>query len=243
MAFLSIIIPAHQEAGRLPGTLQTIDTYLAKQSYSAEVIVVENGSHDRTADVVREFAREHPYVRLIQEQRRGKGLAVRLGMLAACGQYRFMCDADLSMPIDEIDRFLSQQPDSWDVAIGTRNDPASNRYGEPLATRLRGCTFNVLVKLFVLPGFEDTQCGFKCFTAEATKDLFTTQVSNDMSFDVEVLFIARKRGYKITKVPIDWYFNTDSKVRMFRDPLWMIVNILTVRLNWWRGKYASKIQA
>jgi len=240
MTYLSVIIPAHNEERRLPNTLRAADSYLDEQPYPFEVIVVENGSLDRTVEVAEEFAAAHPYVRVFQEYRRGKGNAVRRGMLEATGKYRFMCDADLSMPIDEIGRFLPPQLNSFDVAIGSREAPGSTRYNEPAFTHLRGRIFSNLVKLSIMPEFEDTQCGFKCFRGEVAVDLFSAQQLDGMSFDVEVLYIAKQRGYNIVEVPINWYFDPESKVHMFEDSLKMMTDILMIRRNWRRGNYAPK---
>lgn len=235
--FLSIIIPAYNEERRLPGTLQTIWDYLATQDYSAEIIVVENGSTDRTADVVREFAKEHPNVRLLTSSPRGKGLAVKTGMLAARGVYRFLCDADLSMPIEELSKFLPPTLDGYQVAIGSREAPGARRYGEPIYRHLMGRAFNWLVKLVAVPGLEDTQAGFKCFTAQAAQDLFTRQTMIGFGFDVEVLFIARKLGYRIVEVPIHWYYKSESRVDPLRDTWRMFREVLQVRWNDLRGVY------
>ena len=238
--FFSIIIPAHNEEHRLPATLQTVDAYLARQAYSSEVLVVENGSQDFTAVVTEAFASEHPRVRLIRESRRGKGLAVRRGMLEAAGQYRFVCDADLSMPIEEVAKFLPPKLEAYEVAIGSREAPGARRYNEPAYRHVMGRVFNSLVKFFAVPGYEDTQCGFKCFRGEAAADIFSVQALDGMSFDVEALYIARKRGYRIVEVPIDWYYMSESRVRLVEDSLRMFSDILAIRRNWRTGKYARK---
>jgi glycosyltransferase involved in cell wall biosynthesis len=235
--FLSIIIPAHNEERRLPPTLAKIDAFLAQQSYSAEVIVVENGSVDRTAAVVRDFASAHPYVSLMQEAQRGKGIAVRRGMLAARGEYRFICDADLSMPIEEVNKFLPPVLNGCAVAIGSREAPGARRYHEPAYRHLMGRVFTGIVKLLAVRGFEDTQCGFKCFRADVARDIFSVQRLNGMSFDVEALFIAQRRGYKIVEVPINWYFSAESRVRLIDDSLRMVGELIEVRRNWRRGVY------
>ncbi len=235
--FLSIIIPAHNEERRLPPTLTAINAYLDKQPYASEIIVVENGSLDLTAVVTEAFAADHPRVTLFSEGGRGKGLAVRRGMLEARGRYRFICDADLSMPIEEVAKFLPPQRDGFDVAIGSREAPGARRFNEPAYRHLQGRVFSNLVKLFALPGFEDTQCGFKCFRAEAAEAIFQVQRFNGMSFDVEALFIARRRGYKIIEVPIDWYYRAESRVHPILDPLRMLRDILIIRRNWAQGKY------
>ncbi|MFQ5407379.1 MAG: dolichyl-phosphate beta-glucosyltransferase [Anaerolineales bacterium] len=236
---LSIIIPAHNEENRLPNSLRAIDAFLAQQSYAAEVIVVENGSTDRTAELAQAFAAEHPYVRVLQEAARGKGNAVRAGMLAARGAYRFMCDADLSMPIEEVARFLPPRLNGFDVAIGSREISGAQRFNEPALTHLRGRIFSNLVKVFAVRDIEDTQCGFKCFRADIAEDLFTAQQLDGMSFDVELLFIAKRRGYKIVEVPINWYFDSESKVRAIEDSLQMLADVLAIRRNWRSGKYGA----
>lgn len=235
--YLSIIIPAYNEERRLPGTLQAIMEYLARQDYPAEVIVVENGSTDRTADVVREFAREHPNVRLLTSSPRGKGLAVKTGMLAARGAYCFLCDADLSMPIEELAKFLPPVLDGYEVAIGSREAPGARRYGEPAYRHLMGRAFNWLVKLLAVPGLEDTQAGFKCFTADVAQDVFRRQTMHGFGFDVEILFIARKRGYRIVEVPIQWYYKAESRVEPVRDTFRMFKDVLKVRWNDLRRVY------
>jgi len=234
--FLSIIIPAHNEEKRLPATLKAVDAYLETQTYTSEVLVVENGSQDQTAVITEAFAADHPRVKLIRESARGKGLAVRRGMLEATGQYRFICDADLSMPIEEVAKFLPPQLEGYDVAIGSREAPGAHRYNEPAYRHIQGRVFSNLVKFFALPGFEDTQCGFKCFRGEIAEDLFRVQRFGGMSFDVEVLYIARKRGYRIVEVPIHWYYMAESRVRL-DDPLRMLGDILVIRRNWYSGKY------
>ncbi len=237
MTYLSIIIPAHNEEKRLPETLRAIDVFVKAQPFSVEVLVVENGSVDETAQVVRAYLSVHKYVRLLQEPGRGKGLAVRRGMLAAQGEFRFMCDADLSMPIEQVVRFLPPELSDFDLAIGSREVAGAVRFQEPAFTHIRGRVFSNLVKLFALPDFEDTQCGFKCFRAEAAVDLFSSQRMDGMSFDVEVLYIARKRGYRIVEVPVDWYFHRETRVRMLRDTFGMLSDVLALRRNWRDGKY------
>lgn len=238
--FLSVIIPAYNEEKRLPATLMAVNAFLEKQAYASEILVVENGSQDLTAVVTEAFAAEHPRVQLIRESRRGKGLAVRSGMLQGRGLYRFICDSDLSMPIEEVARFLPPCLEGFDVAIASREAPGSRRYNEPLYRHLQGRVFSNLVKRLALPGFEDTQCGFKCFRGEIADDLFRVQVFDGMSFDVEALFVACKRGYRIVEVPIDWYYRAESRVRPLADPVRMLGDILKIRRNWTRGLYAPK---
>jgi len=237
--FLSIIIPAHNEEHRLPPTLKTVDAFLERQPYASEILVVENGSQDLTAVVTDAFAADHPRVRLLQEHGRGKGLAVRAGMLQAAGQYRFICDADLSMPIEELPKFLPPERSDYDIAIGSREAPGARRFNEPTFRHIQGRVFSELVKRLALPGFEDTQCGFKCFRGEVAADLFGVQVFDGMSFDVEVLYIARRRGCRVVEVPIDWYYRSESRVQPLADPLRMLADILRIRRNWRAGVYDS----
>jgi len=237
---LSIVIPAHNEERRLPLSLTKIDAFLRKQDYDAEVIVVENGSSDRTSEVVRNFATEHPYVRLIEAEPRGKGLAVKQGMLAAHGEYRFMCDADLSMPIEELEKFMPPQLEGYDVVIGSREADGSRRVNEPEYRHMIGRISNFLVKMIALRGYEDTQCGFKLFRREAAEDLFRVQQTNGIGFDVELIFIADKRGYRIYEMPITWYFDPESKMRLWDDSLKMIKELWDIRQNWRKGLYEQR---
>ncbi len=237
---LSIVIPAHNEQGRLPPSLEKIDAFLETQPYEAEVIIVENGSTDRTVEVSQEFARTHPYVRVIEAAVRGKGLAVKVGMQAAKGEYRFICDADLSMPIEEITRFLPPHVDGYDVIIATREGKGARRVGEPEYRHLIGRINNLIIKVMALRGFEDTQCGFKMFSRHAAEDLFEVQQMTGIGFDVELLFIAQRRGYKILEVPITWYFDPDSRMRMVGDSMHILVEIWQIRRNWLQGVYAKK---
>jgi glycosyltransferase involved in cell wall biosynthesis len=235
--FLSIVIPAHNEETRLPEALEKIFAFFETQSYSAEVVVVENGSQDRTLQIAQDYALRCPNLSVFHEDRRGKGLAVKRGMLEARGEYRFICDVDLSMPIEQVNRFLPPSLDQVDIAIGSREAPGAVRYNEPAYRHFIGRGFNTLVRLLALPGLQDTQCGFKCFRAAVAEEIFPLQTMGGMSFDVEVLFAARRRGYKILEVPIDWYFNADSRVRLWHDSSRMATDLLAIRRNALRGIY------
>jgi glycosyltransferase involved in cell wall biosynthesis len=237
MPFLSIVIPAHNEESRLPGTLRQVIQFIEKQSYSAEILVVENGSRDRTFDVAQEFAACCPNLRVIRHSQRGKGYAVQTGMLEAAGEYRFMCDADLSMPIEQVNRFLPPILPGAKIAIGSREAPGSVRYNEPSYRHIGGRGINLAIRLLALPGLQDSQCGFKCFHQSVVKELFSRQTLGGWSFDIEVLFIARRKKYPIVEVPIDWYFNADSKLDAFRDALRMMRDVLHIRRNALQGLY------
>lgn len=241
--FLSIVIPAHNEEHRLPPSLARIDAFLKTQDFDAEIIVVENGSRDRTAEVAQEFANAHPYVRVMVVQTRGKGLAVKAGMLAARGEYRFICDADLSMPIEEIVHFLPPHSHSCDVVIASREIKGAKRINEPEYRHIMGRVNNWIIKLMALRDFEDTQCGFKMFRADVAEDLFDVQVMTGIGFDVELLFIAKKRGYKIKELPITWYFDPYSTMRLVDDSLKMLREVWQIRRNWRKGMYVKKEKA
>jgi glycosyltransferase involved in cell wall biosynthesis len=237
--FLSIIIPVVNEEKRLPPALQEIDVFLRTLDFTAEVLVVENGSSDRTYEVAQEGARRLPYLRVLREQARGKGLAVRRGMLEALGEYRIFCDVDFSMPVKEIRRFIPPELPEMDVAIASREKKGAVRYGEPAYRHFIGRGFNALVRWLALPGLQDTQCGFKCFRKEVAERIFPLQTINGWTFDVEVLFVARRMGYRIVEVPIPWYYNADSKVRVFKDSYHMFTDLVAIRLNAWRGVYGG----
>ncbi len=236
--YLSIVIPAHNEAKRLPTSLEKIFSFLETQPWEAEVLVVENGSTDNTLALARGYQAQYPNLRVMQVDTRGKGLAVRAGMLAARGQYRFMCDADLSMPIEQVLRFLPPaQPEEAAVLIGSREISGARRYDEPAYRHWGGRVINWMVRALVLSGIQDTQCGFKCFRAEAAEAIFPRQTLSGIAFDVEILFIARRLGYKIYEIPIDWYYDGDSRIRLLDDTLAMLQDLLRIRANARRGVY------
>ena len=234
--FLSLIIPAHNEEARLSRAMGEVFGFLEKQNYSSEVILVENGSQDRTLEIAQKFTGHFANLTILHEDRPGKGRAVHAGMLKACGEYRFIADADLSMPIENLHRFLPPQR-ACDITIASREAPGAIRYDEPIYRHLTGRVFNFLIRLIVLPGLEDTQCGFKCFRAAVAEDIFRYQTLTGWSFDVELLAIARRRGYSITEIGIPWYYTPGSKVNIFRDSGRMFLDLLTIRRNVRGGKY------
>jgi glycosyltransferase involved in cell wall biosynthesis len=203
-------------------------------------LVIENASTDDTLLLAQSYAERMPNLRVFHEEARGKGLAVRRGMLEARGEYRFLCDVDLSMPIEQVLRFLPPALDNVDVAIASREIPGAVRYEEPGYRHLIGRFFNTLVRWLVLPGLQDTQCGFKCFRGEVADRIFPLQTLTGMSFDAEVLYIARKMGYDVQEVAIDWYFNADSRVRLVQDSLGMAFDLIRIRRNARRGVYDAE---
>lgn len=236
---LSVVIPAFNEAPRIGITLETLLRELPRLVAEYEIRVVDDGSEDDTAVVVENAAKGHAHIVLQREQHGGKGAAVKAGMLAARGALRFMCDADLSMPIHEIQRFLDVVPSRCDVAIGSREGMGARRIGEPVHRHLIGRAFNAAAKAVVLRGFNDTQCGFKMFTARAVEAVFPATTVAGWAFDVEVLFIARLRGLRVREIPIEWHYRELSQVSPVRDPTRMLRDLYRIRLNALRGVYPS----
>lgn len=234
--FLSLIIPAYNEEQRLPESLAKIEAFVRSQTYATEVLIIENGSTDGTLKVATAFAKSNPLFTVQHTDQSGKGLAVRHGMLSARGEFRMMLDADLSMPVDQIPRFLPPQQ-SADVVIASREAPGAVRYNEPSFRHLGGRLITTMIKIMALPGIQDTQCGFKCFRAEVAQDLFSKQTLMAWSFDVELLYMARLRGYSIVELPIPWYYRPQSHVRPFQDALRFFVDLLRLRNNARRGLY------
>lgn len=235
--YLSVVIPAFNEETRLPTTLASIRDYLSGQPYSWEVIVADDGSVDGTADFVRGFADSDPRFRLLQLPHRGKGSAVKHGMLAAAGEYRFLCDADLSMPIDLLGRLLPPDAPAADAVIGSREAQGARRIGEPWRRWAMGRVFNAATRLLATPGISDTQCGFKVFNAGAAEALFPLQTLDGFAFDAEILFLARKHGFTTAEVGIDWHYRSESKVRPFRDGWFTLRDLVLIRWRWLSNRY------
>ncbi len=234
---ISIIFPAHNEEARLLKALNSTDSFIKKCPFKAEVIVVENASTDATLAIAKGFAANHPYLTVLHSDVPGKGLAVQKGMLAACGEYRFVCDVDLSIPVEEIEKFLTKEGSTYDIAIASREAKGAVRHNEPLYRHLIGRIFNGLVQMLVLPDLNDTQCGFKCFSAATAETLFTRMTIPGWTFDVEILAIARRLKLKIIEVPIHWYYHEHSKVHVLRDSLRMAMDLLIIRKKLRRGEY------
>ena len=237
--FLSIVIPARNEETRLPRALGQVFAFLEKQSYSYEVLVVENGSQDRTLEMARQFTQYFPGLQVLHEDLPGKGRAIRRGVLEAQGSYRLIADADFSMPVDQINRFLPPASTS-DIAIASREAAGAKRYGEPAFRHLTGRIYNFWIRWLVLPGLQDTQCGFKCFRAGVAKDIFPMQTLNGWSFDVELLAIARYHRYSISEIGIPWYYNPGSKINVVKDSSRMFLDLLKIRRNLRRGVYGVR---
>ena len=236
----SIIIPAFNEERRMPGSLERITAFLSGWGQPVEVIVADDGSQDATVAIVERFAQSHPFVRLVHVSHGGKGTAVRSGVLQARGQYLVVSDTDLSVPIEELPRFLPPLLADYDVAIASREAPGARRIGEPRYRHRMGRVFNLLVQALAVPGIRDTQCGFKAFRRQVACRVFPLQTIEGWGFDVEILFIARRLGYRIVEVPVDWYYGEESKIRPVRDTIRMTREVLQVRTNAWKGRYDER---
>ena len=237
---ISVVIPAYNEQDRIVPTLAAIHDYLTRWLPRFELIVVDDGSTDATCQVVADFAAQHPNVALVANYpNRGKGHAVRTGMLLARGDLVLFSDADLATPIEELESLSEAVREGADVAVGSRALKSS-----VLATRqpwyrvLAGQTLNRFVRWLVVPGIRDTQCGFKLFRRDASHDLFKRSLEDGFGFDIEVLHLSHRLGYKIAEVPIQWHHREGSKVRMVRDSLRMLGTIATIRMR--AGSYTAK---
>lgn len=243
-----MVIPAYNEAVRLPTTLSRVVSYLEAQSYPAEVLVVDDGSSDNTVALAKKIATRHPIVRVIENDHRGKGYTVRTGMLAGTGKFILFSDADLAVPIEEAAKLLPHLENGYDVVIGSREGQGAERIDEPWHRHFMGRVFNLLIHLIALRGFQDTQCGFKAFSREATQDLFNSvqlygenaaQITEAAvtGFDVEVLFLAVRRGYRIKEVAVKWIYGEETKVNPLKDSWRNLKDVVAVRINALRGKY------
>ena len=228
---MSIVIPAYNEGKRISDTLDTIIYYLRSKSYTWEILVVDDGSTDNTMDLLREYTRSEHRVRCIGIKHIGKGGAVRHGILESYGCYLFMCDADLSMPIETIQLFLDKISAGIDIVIGSREAAGSRRFNESSKRHIRGRVFNQLVRFLTGINIQDTQCGFKCFNKARTIRLFEKLKTNGWAFDVEILYKALNSDITVHELPIDWHHNTDSKVRNLQDSIRMLIVVVLIRLR------------
>jgi dolichyl-phosphate beta-glucosyltransferase len=231
---LSIVIPAYNEEQRLPSTLARIQQYLAEKPWRFELLVVDDGSTDGTQSVVAAAASGNAAIRYVgYTPNHGKGHAVRYGMTRAEGERLLLCDADLSTPIEEIEKLWSRLDDGADIAIGSRALPDSNlAVHQPVLRELIGRTFNLVVRLMAVPGLADTQCGFKLFRRESASRLFPILTIDGWCFDVEALYLARRFGYRIDEVPVTWINSPSTKVNVLRDLRRTLTELFRIRWTW-----------
>ena len=235
---LSVVVPTLNEEGSIDDCLDRVSSFLESRASSWEIIVADDGSDDATvARVERRIATE-PRVRLVRQQHLGKGAAVRQGMLAARGAWRLMADADLSVSPDDWSVLLDAAADgsAADVIAGSREAPGARRIGEPLTRHLIGRVFNAIVRLLLLPGIHDTQCGFKLLSADAARALFPLLTIEGFAFDVELLFLARRAGFRIREVGVVWVCRVDSRVSPGRGAV-AFVDVVRIRLRHLAGRY------
>jgi dolichyl-phosphate beta-glucosyltransferase len=240
----SIVIPAFNEGKRIPATLRAVADCVRTRGWSAEIIVVDDGSRDSTADVVRAFAARHPEVRLIQNPgNRGKGYSVRNGLLRALGEIVMFTDADLSAPIEEAEGLFAAIEAGADIAIGSRwLERTRQTIRQPLYRQFFGRCFNAVTRLVMGLPFADTQCGFKAFTRAAAQTVFQLQTIDRWGFDPEILFIALKRGFRIEEVPVSWAHDERTRISYLKDGVRMLQDIAVVRWNALLGRYGRKIE-
>lgn len=234
---LSIVVPAYNEAGRIGATVTTLAGSLSRQAVPWEIRVVDDGSTDDTVAVVESAASGDARIVVQREPHRGKGGTVKAGMLGTRASLRFMCDADLSMPAHELDRFLELVPSRFDVVIGSREGAGARRVNEPAYRHHMGRLFNTLVRATVLSGFNDTQCGFKMFTGEAADRIFPRVRLDGWAFDIEVLVIAQQHALRVHEMPIEWHYRPQSQLSPLRDSIRMAQDVLRIRTNVVRNRY------
>jgi dolichyl-phosphate beta-glucosyltransferase len=241
----SIVIPAYNESGRIPATLRSVVDTIRARGWDAEVVVVNDGSQDNTAEVVREFARAAPEVRLLENpSNRGKGYTVRHGILQALGDVVMFSDADLSSPMEEAEGLFAAIASGADIAIGSRWLATSRQtHRQPLYRQFFGRCFNLLTRMVMNLPFADTQCGFKAFTRAAAQTVFQLQTIERWGFDPEILFIALKRGYEIKEVPVSWAHDARTRISYLRDGLQMLKELAIVRWNALLGRYSGMVTA
>ena len=241
----SIIIPAYNESARIPATLESVVAAVRLHQWPAEVIVVNDGSTDSTAQLVRNFSLHAPEVRLLENPgNRGKGYSVRAGILNAQGDIVMFTDADLSAPMDEADRLFAAIANGADIAIGSRwLESGRQTHRQPLYRQIFGRCFNAVCRMVMQLPFADTQCGFKAFTRSAAQTVFQLQTIERWGFDPEILFIAIKRGFRVVEVPVSWAHDERSRMSYLRDGLQMLKELAIVRWNAMMGRYSKQTEA
>ena len=242
--YYSIVIPAFNESARIPATLEQVVSCIRRHRWDAEVIVVNDGSTDSTRQVVLDFARTAPEVRILDNPgNRGKGYSVRSGLLQALGEVVMFTDADLSSPMDEAERLFTAISEGADIAIGSRwLEKGRQTHRQPLYRQFFGRCFNAVTRGVMGLHFADTQCGFKAFTRHAAQTVFQLQTIERWGFDPEILFIALKQGFKVVEVPVSWGHDARSRMSYLKDGMKMLEEIAIIRWNALRGKYGKQVE-
>jgi dolichyl-phosphate beta-glucosyltransferase len=237
----SIVIPAYNESSRLGASLDKVLAYVHDQKWNAEIVVVNDGSRDNTADIVRNKAAQHPVLRLVENPgNHGKGYSVRNGMLNAKGEILIFSDADLSSPIEEAAKLLQALQDGADIAIGSRWLRAETQtQRQPLHRQIFGRIFNVMLRLTLGLQFKDTQCGFKAFKKPAAQAIFPWQKIERWGFDPEILFLANKLGFRVKEVPVAWGHSGETRINPLSDGFRMFLEMLRIRWYSLTGKYGG----
>lgn len=237
--FLSVIVPVYNEEKTIEGTLKKISEYLQKNNWKYEIIVVDDGSRDTTRKVVENYKKRNTHIKLLRNKaNRGKGYAVKKGILKANGKYLLFSDADLSTPIEEVEKLLKWLGQGYDVAIGSRGLQESRiEIHQPWYRETMGRIFNLLVQAIVMRGIKDTQCGFKCFKKEVAHNLFPQQKIDGFAFDTEILFLARKHNYKVREVPIRWINSPITRVHSIYSSFQMLKDLMRIKINAWKKRY------
>jgi glycosyltransferase involved in cell wall biosynthesis len=240
----SIVIPAYNEAARISNALEVVVGCIRQRGWSAEVIVVDDGSRDRTAELVRAFAANAPEVRMLQNPgNRGKGYSVRNGIIQSLGEVVMFTDADLSAPIEEAEGLFAAIAGGADIAIGSRwLERTRQTIRQPLYRQFFGRCFNAVTRVVMGLPYADTQCGFKAFTRAAAQTVFQLQTVERWGFDPEILFIARKRGYRIVEVPVSWAHDERTRISYLKDGMKMLEEIAIVRWNTLLGRYNKPVE-
>jgi dolichyl-phosphate beta-glucosyltransferase len=236
--YLSVVIPAYNESARLKATLPKIIKYFTSQKYSCEILIVDDGSKDHTVDTIKTIAKKLDRLKIISHtHNQGKGAAIRTGVKAASGKYTLFMDADLSTPMEEIEKFWPYTKE-YPIVIGSRKMKGANitKHQNPLRENL-GKVFTFLTNTLATKNLTDITCGFKLFKTEEAKKIFSKSVLNDWSFDAEVLFLAQRAHYGIKEIPVSWENDPRTKVNMTKDGLNALKGLAKIRLNDFSGKY------
>lgn len=230
---ISLIIPAYNEENRIEATLRAVDAYFAARDDKYEIIVVNDGSSDKTIEIAKKHAAESDAIRIVNyEKNFGKGYAVRQGVFVARGDYIAFSDADLSAPIEELPKLFDAIKDGYDIAIGSRAiDRSLLGTQQPWYRQIGGRGINLIIRMLAVPGIKDTQCGFKLFRGNVAREIFSRCFLNGWGFDVEALYLARRLGYTVAEVPVRWSHSEGSKIHPFSAGIGVVENLLQMRVH------------